>query len=758
MSLNFKDYELEFENLPSEVKQIFADTFLEAAEIMSPIAMRSYIDGCNTLCQIDRGTEVATSYLQEVPRVVKICGENIISDSVDIALKLSYLTSGKNISLVFNTFPIVALRLSNSDHIKDYFTLLHEIASASPRGLLPILKHIDELLSKLTLNGLRNWAKFGIHAYRRDYTNLTAYFNLQTRDSLAVLQNERQDILFINAQRYLNFYLRALWGCQFVLQLGNANSSPFIEKQALHFPDALDDMNNIRGLDVFRAMAAHMAAHICYSSSIISPKPLSPEQKFFTGIMEDARIEFKAIQQFPGLKKLWQSLIEVSADNESEYPEILYLDRIALMLIDDRISSDDYEISAFTKKFHELVTENSDNNDFSLRMGLDLYNLLSSRGNLPEISILDRYRIPYRDDNRFIWEHEQQLNNRSVGESNLLATKYEEILQNKQNKVLLVNKSNKNSNVNIGDKESLLSANASKPYHYNEWDYQIHLHRPDWVSLYEKRQVTGNSERINSIISENKLITQRIKRIIDMLSQEGVRRIRNLEDGNEIDINAAVDAMISLQMGEPHDPRITMQNIVNKRDISVLILMDLSESTNEIAQGTNKSVLQLTQEAVTLLATAIEGINDPFAIHGFASNGRHDVQYFRFKDFFQHFDNDAKSSLAGMQGGLSTRMGAAMRHAAHHLLAQPERKKLLLVVTDGEPADIDEHDPQTLRHDAKKAVEEIFRKGVISYCLTLDPNADDYVKRIFGANNYTIIDNVARLPEKLPMIFATLTH
>ena len=95
--------------------------------------------------------------------------------------------------------------------------------------------------------------------------------------------------------------------------------------------------------------------------------------------------------------------------------------------------------------------------------------------------------------------------------------------------------------------------------------------------------------------------------------------------------------------------------------------------------------------------------------------------------------------------------------AGHHLLKQQEKRKLILLVPDGEPADVDERDPQHLRHDTKKAVEELYSKGVLSYCLTLDPNADDYVKRIFGANNYTIIDNVNRLPEKLPTLFASLT-
>ena len=242
-----------------------------------------------------------------------------------------------------------------------------------------------------------------------------------------------------------------------------------------------------------------------------------------------------------------------------------------------------------------------------------------------------------------------------------------------------------------------------------------------------------------------------------MLQPEGVQRVRNMEDGDEIDINAAIDAMISIRMGEQPNPRITMRNIVKNRDLSVVVLLDLSESTNEKMDGSDKTVLELTREAAALVATAINGVGDPFAIHGFASDGRHDVQYYRFKDFDQRWDDETKSRLAGMTGGLSTRMGAALRHAGHHLLNQTERKKLILLVTDGEPADIDERDPQHLRIDTKKAVEELATRGVMSYCLTLDPDADHYVKRIFGANNYTIIDHVDRLPEKLPVLFASLT-
>jgi hypothetical protein len=645
-----------------------------------------------------------------------------------------------------------------------------------------MLNHIDELLSKLTLSGLRRWTNFGTQAYRRDYQNLVAYFNLESKDSLAVLQKERRGVLFIDTQRKLNFYLRALWGRDFFLRPTGADYTdfrPYIDNLIFHMPDAVDDIgegeNKIPGLELYRATAAHMAAHLSYSSSAISAEQLSPAQMFFIGFMEDARIEYKAMNAFPGLRKLWRALLDMEYEGDVEHPAMLVLERVALMLLDKNVSTDDKELSDFIQRFHNEIEEQQDNNQYSWHMGVELFNLFSKRKEVPSLRILERIRIPYRDDNRFVWEFEEFNWDQGI---EYVAASQRQVRKS----VSVVEMANEVDCELAGDDaqeiwtcetemfpyeddlENTRSFNemwgkepVSDPFHYHEWDYQIQLHRPDWATVYERRQPKGNPEEIENILTEYKPIAYRIKQIIDLLTPEGVQRVRNMEDGDEIDINAAVDAMISIRMGEQPNPRITMRNVLKNRDLSVVVLMDLSESTNEKIGGSDKTVLELTREAATLVSTAINGIGDPFAVHGFASDGRHDVQYYRFKDFNQHFDDEAKSRLAGMQGGLSTRMGAAMRHAGQHLLKQPERRKLLLIVTDGEPADIDERDPQHLRHDTKKAVEELYSRGVLSYCLTLDPNADAYVKRIFGSNNYTIIDNVDKLPEQLPLLFASLT-
>ncbi len=246
--------------------------------------------------------------------------------------------------------------------------------------------------------------------------------------------------------------------------------------------------------------------------------------------------------------------------------------------------------------------------------------------------------------------------------------------------------------------------------------------------------------------------------MLDAIQPQGVTRLRKLEDGDELDINAAIHAMVDLRTHQQPSSRIMMRSVRKVRDISVLVLLDLSESTNDKIAGQDYSVLELTQQATVLLADAIHKIGDPFAIHGFCSDGRHQVDYYRFKDFEQPYNDLPKARLAGITGQLSTRMGASIRHATHYLQQQKTAKKLLLVITDGEPADVDVRDPQYLRFDAKKAVESATRSGITTFCMSLDPRADQYVSRVFGARNYMVIDHVERLPEKLPQLYAGLTR
>ncbi len=301
-------------------------------------------------------------------------------------------------------------------------------------------------------------------------------------------------------------------------------------------------------------------------------------------------------------------------------------------------------------------------------------------------------------------------------------------------------------------------APAAEPVHYPEWDYQLGLDRPDWCTLLDKPAATGDPALIEAIVAGRKPLVTRLRRLIEALQPQGVQRLRKQEDGDDVDLEAAIRAQVDLRTGASPDTRIHRRSVRRTRDLAVLVLLDLSQSTNEKIRGRDETVLELTREAAALLADAMARLGDPFAIHAFASDGRHEVEYRRFKDFDEPYGSLARARLAGMQGRLSTRMGTAMRHAGALLARRPQKKKLLLVITDGAPADVDVRDPQYLRADARKAVEGLARVGIGAYCISLDPGADDYVSRIFGANRHAVVDRIERLPERLPLLYLAITR
>lgn len=777
MSIDLKEYHAQLDELDPHIRSTLEASFTEAARVMTPQGLHNWLEGAKGLSQLGRGNELVITYIQAMPAVAKEVGEEIVKDAIIAAMKLSSMVSGEVIQLMFDTLPTAANRLGDAELVRGYLGLIHQLSSRVPRGLRPMLSHLDELFSKLTLGGLRRWALWGAQAHLRDFAAQMEYFDLRSADSQAMLQKERRGTLFIDNQRKLNFYLRAFWGRDFFMRPTSGDYEtregykPFIETRVIHMPDAFDDFAGLPGKDLYRATAAHAAAHLVYTKKPLSMEQLNPAQMFVIGLFEDARVEAMAIREFPGMKQMWSAfhakVREVSCPTE---PVVSLLERLAYALLDENYKDDDGLIVEMAAAFREEFARRPEDNQLSWDLGVTLYNKLGERSGIPSLRVLESMAIPYRDDNRYCWAsdeiawHEAEYipapkQVRKYVSAIDMANELDcELAGDDAQEIWVLNTPFylDQEGVTINSLEG--KEPVSEPFHYQEWDYNVQLHRPSWTTVLEKRQRQGDPAEIDKILVENRPVASRLRHIIDAMQPEGVQRFRRQEDGEEIDLNAAIRAMIDIRMGEMPDQRINIRIERKVRDLALVVLLDLSESTNEKLGNSEKPVIQLAREATSLLSWAIDRVGDPFAIHGFASDGRHDVEYYRFKDFEQDYNDEVKAKLAGMQGGLSTRMGAALRHAASFLFKQRENKKLILLVTDGEPADIDVRDPQYLRHDTKKAVEELATRGVRTFCLTLDPNADDYVSRIFGPKGYMVVDRVDRLPERLPMLYAGLTR
>lgn len=766
-----EDYQDLVESFGEDSQAVLQANWQEAARVFSPLGLDQYLDGAMSLRSLGKGSALVSAYLDTAPNVAHELGEDAVWEMVNTIMRLSSKTSGAVLEAVIATSPTAANRLGDQELFKGYLSLLDRLLAQVPRALRPMLNNLDQLFAHLTLGGLRRWAMWGAHALRTDFEGQTAYFSLQSPESLAMLQQERKGTLFVDIQRRLRMYLRALWGRDFFLRPTSGDYEnregyqPFIEGFFIHVPDAYDDWNEQSGLQRYRAATAHAAAHIAYLHTSISAEALTPLQMAVIGLIEDARVETLAMAEFPGLREIWRPFHKATPGPVNSLADLFA--RLARALIDPDYDDEHPWVKAGRSAFAEQHLQDS---QFSWNLGVRLAHLLLQE-KMPYHAHTDIPDIPYRDDNRYIWEFADiDWEREATVLPGSQVRRYVSVME-MVNEIDTETASDDAQEIWVLQSELFpyedmgVSYNqmegrepVSDPFHYPEWDYQIQVNRPHWVTVLERRPQTGDPALVREVLDKYKPVSSRLKYLIEALQPQGVQRLRKQEDGDEIDLEAAIRAMIDIQMGHQPDTRINIRSIRKVRDLSVLVLMDLSESTNDPVYGSTESILQLTREATALLADAMSRIGDPFAIHGFHSDGRHDVSYYRCKDFDGVYDEQVMGRLAGMKGKLSTRMGTALRHAGHYLQQQRQSKKLLLVITDGEPADIDVRDPQYLRYDAKRAVEELERDGITTYCLSLDPHADDYVARIFGAKNYQVIDHVERLPEKLPMLYMGLTR
>lgn len=781
MAIQLSDYQEELDALSENAHDVLEANWQEAARVFSPRGLDHYIKAASALSHLGRGEDLVFSFLESAPMVAREIGEDAVSELFSFAIQMYSRTNSEVLVLLFSTAPTAAQRLNEIGLFKGYISLLNTLLAQAPRALRPMFVKLDVLLKYLTLGGLRRWVMWGASAYKNDFEAQAEYFSLSSDESRAIMNKEQRGVLFVDVQRRLIMYLRALWGQDFFLRPTSGDFEtregykPYIEYNFINLPDAFDNLvedNEVKvhGLEIYRAAAAHASAHIKHSQYDPDHESYSAIQRALIGLIEDARVEVLAIDEFPGLRQLWSSLSNID-ENSTEIG--MLLDKTSIALANPDFSCDD----SFVASARQLFNEASDRIDDPLlakEIGLKLAERFGELG-LVYNTRLDQSVFVYRDDNRYLWQDPEEedpailipgknkqvrkyvsvmemLNNLDVQEASddaqeiwVLATEFFHDDGTSLNK--------------LEGKEPMAS-----PVHYPEWDYQTQLERPNWVTVLEKRPKMGEVADIEETIEKHKPIISRLKHMIEAVQPQGLVRERKMEDGDTIDIDAAVASMVDIRMGYQPDPRINIRTHLQVRDLSVLLLIDLSESTNDPVKGAyaddedEVSVLDLAREASVLLAEALAKIGDPFAIHGFDSDGRHDVEYYRYKDFDSPYNDTVKARLAGMTGQLSTRMGAALRHAGSVLAEKSSQKKLCIVLTDGEPSDNDVRDPQYLRHDTKHAVEDLAKQGIRTFCLSLDPYADDYVSNIFGQKNYLVLDNVARLPEKLPALYLGLTR
>ncbi len=284
-----------------------------------------------------------------------------------------------------------------------------------------------------------------------------------------------------------------------------------------------------------------------------------------------------------------------------------------------------------------------------------------------------------------------------------------------------------------------------------EWHYRKGIYLQDHCSVQVQ---TGTEEGEDWVPDEPaRRRIRRVKRQFEAL-QAKRETLHGQPDGEELDLEAVVRARADIMASGRCSNRLYMSSKVNQRDLAISLLVDVSLSTDSWMQ--NHRVIDVEKEALTILGHGLAACGDSFAINTFTSRKRDYVRLDQLKGFSEPFGPQVQRRISALKPGYYTRIGAALRAATEDLAEQPQRQKLMLIITDGKPNDVDHYEGRYGIEDSKKAVQECRQLGITCFGVTVDQKAQDYFPYIFGRGSYQIVSHVAKLSTALPKIYRQL--
>jgi nitric oxide reductase NorD protein len=328
---------------------------------------------------------------------------------------------------------------------------------------------------------------------------------------------------------------------------------------------------------------------------------------------------------------------------------------------------------------------------------------------------------------------------------------------------------------------------------YDEWDYIRQSYLPAWCRVCEHRLRGDNFGFIDDVRRRHSALASQVRRQFGFIKPQSWHRVRRTSDGDELELDALIEAVIDRRRGHGSDSHLYVRRDRALRDVAAAFLVDMSASTDfplpdrtirggaapgeqqesglylyagdvdlPAASVPKRRVIDVSKDALALMCDALHRLGDSYAIYGFSGDGRENVEFHVVKDFADQLSARTWAALAAMEPRRSTRMGAAIRHALSKLAREPASMKVMIIVSDGYPEDLDYGADRTDREygiqDTARALREAEHAGVTDFCVTIDPAGHDYLRRMCRESRYLVIDDVTALPRELSKIYRTLTQ
>jgi nitric oxide reductase NorD protein len=282
---------------------------------------------------------------------------------------------------------------------------------------------------------------------------------------------------------------------------------------------------------------------------------------------------------------------------------------------------------------------------------------------------------------------------------------------------------------------------------YPEWDYRVAAYRSPGATVHERLAPPGPRAWVESTLATHCSMLDILRRRFEMLRARRTT-LRRQFDGDEIDLDACVDAHADRRSGMPMDSALYQSHRRNLRDMAILLLIDVSGSTDAWISA-HRRVIDVEREALLLVCIALAELREPYAVQAFSGHGPQAVTVDAVKGFEEAYTDDTALRIAGLEPDQYTRAGTAIRHASAVLMRQSATHRLLLLLSDGKPNDVDLYDGRYGVEDTRQAVVEARLQGISAFCLTVDRSGSSYLPTIFGAQHYAMLNRPERLPAVL---------
>lgn len=653
--------------------------------------------------------------------------------------------------------PVADRILGSGPALARWWRMMDTLARQAPESVAAVAAHIGEILNPGTVDAFENFVAVGLKFGSGNKVRRLAFFTLKEELARRMIARDLDSVSFLEAEIELKAFVTALWGRPPLLRSFPANNSQAPQRRAsiagplVRLPEIYRGVQGEAARALFRAAAAHAQAHLVLGQGLFPVGTLKPLQIALVNLIEDARIETLAMRQLPGLRRLWSPYHIATPSGVVAAPTLLA--RLARALFDPGYADDDSFVAKGRAMFAAALPRIEDpavSREIGMLLGNDL-------GQMRVQFNVKTYVVEpvYRDDGLGLWD---------FGED---APPSGEVMELPVDAMRVERQESPDNSANSEPDEQGERIGRGRPVapddrgvviaKYPEWDRAHGIERAEWTVVREVPVRTGDPRTIGEALDQADLLRNRIGQLVRGVRIGRTIRLNRQREGHDLDIDAVLDAGIALRTGREPDPRIFRSSTSMHRDLAALLLIDISESTRDrLASGL--TILDVERLAVAVLAEAMERLGDPFSLLAFASDGREDVKMTTVKAFDESYDRGCMARLAGLKSGLSTRLGAALRHAGHVIGGANSGRKLVIVLTDGEPSDIDVSDPLDLVEDARRAAIGLHGAGIDAYGVVLGQPGIQAASRIFGRGNTMVVHRIEDLPGRLSELYFRLAR